>query len=62
MRLYHQPPGNQEREQTSGSAMKDEARQDRQENSLPTKVKVETGVKKRQGTENIRHAALKTPD
>lgn len=29
MRLYHQPPGKQKREQTSGSAMKDEARQDR---------------------------------
>lgn len=49
MRLYHQPPGKQKREQKSGSTMKDEARQDRQENSLSTKAKVKAGVKKKTG-------------
>jgi len=58
MRLYTTNHG----KQTSGSAIKDQAKQDRQGNSLPTKVKVKARVKKIKRQQKTRHTALKTPD
>jgi len=56
MRLYTTNHG----KQTSGSAIKDQAKQDRQGNSLPTKVKVKARVKKIKTTENTPYGAKNT--